>query len=97
MTIGPGDEIFEKFGHNLIRIIDHSTGDDIVYNWGVFDFNQPNFYLNFAMGRPRYWMQSDPYDAGRAILSGSGSLHLAPGAQPFARAKIAAAQFMPGE
>ena len=60
ITIGPGDEIFEKFGHNLIRITDESTGQDIVYNWGVFDFDQPHFVLNFAMGRPRYWMRSDP-------------------------------------
>ncbi len=63
MTLGPGDEIFEKFGHNLLRIVDHSTGDDIVYNWGLFDFNQPNFFINFARGAPRYWMESDPYDA----------------------------------
>ena len=32
MTIGQGDEVWELFGHNAIRIRDESRGTDIAYN-----------------------------------------------------------------
>jgi len=57
VTMGPGDEVWEKFGHNAIWIHDPSTGQDIAYNYGMFDFRQANFYSNFARGRMKYWMQ----------------------------------------
>jgi hypothetical protein len=65
LTFGPGDEAWEKFGHNAIRIqIDDSYVPpeyrDIAYNWGYFDFKQKNFYLNFIQGRMRYAMYGDP-------------------------------------
>ena len=34
MTMGPGDMIWERFGHNAIGIRDRDAGTDIVYNWG---------------------------------------------------------------
>lgn len=54
LTCGPGDALFEAFGHSAIRVNDPVNGIDKVYNYGVFDFNQPNFYLNFAKGDLRY-------------------------------------------
>ncbi len=56
MTMGPGRTVYERFGHNAIWIRDRSTGDNLVYNYGTFDFNAPNFIANFVMGRPRYWL-----------------------------------------
>ncbi len=50
ITCAPGEALFEAFGHTAIRIHDPVSGFDLVYNYGVFDFNQPNFYLNFAKG-----------------------------------------------
>ena len=38
MTMGQGDEVWELFGHNAIRIVDASRGTDMTYNWGMFDF-----------------------------------------------------------
>ena len=61
MTIGPGDEVFEKFGHNMIRIIDRSAGVDVAYNWGVFDFRAKSFFLNYALGRMDYSAQRDGF------------------------------------
>ena len=52
LTIGQGEEIFEKFGHNAIVIRDPATAFAAAYNWGVFDFNQPNFlgrFLTFGL------------------------------------------------
>jgi hypothetical protein len=57
LTMGPGDEVWEKFGHNAIWVHDPVEGTDQAYNYGMFDFRQANFYTNFARGRMLYWMQ----------------------------------------
>lgn len=51
VTCGPYQgELYSAFGHSAIRVIDPVRGFDIAFNYGVFDFNQPNFYLNFTRG-----------------------------------------------
>lgn len=51
ITCGPyGKELYAAFGHSAIRVNDPQLRFDAAYNYGVFDFNQPNFYLNFARG-----------------------------------------------
>ena len=59
MTMGYGDQVWERFGHNAIRIVDATQGTDSVYNWGTFDFQQPNFLRRFMTGNTLYWMQGD--------------------------------------
>ena len=54
VTAGPGTELYEAFGHSAIRIKDPVLNFDIIYNYGMFDFNQPNFLLNFAKGNMIY-------------------------------------------
>jgi hypothetical protein len=67
MTIGPGDEVYELFGHNAIVISDPASGFEAAYNWGVFDFNQPNFVGRFILGRMLYRLQA--VDVGASIAS----------------------------
>lgn len=51
ITCGPWQtELYAAFGHSAIRVSDPTLGLNEAYNYGVFDFNQPNFYLNFARG-----------------------------------------------
>lgn len=54
LTCGPGEELYSTFGHSAFRIKDSHNHLDIVYNYGVFDFNAPNFYTNFAKGKLIY-------------------------------------------
>ena len=49
-----GNVLFEAFGHSAIRVKDPDLKMDAVYNYGLFDFNQPNFYLNFIKGKLIY-------------------------------------------
>ena len=63
VTFENGAEIFERFGHNAIIITDRSTGDSRAYNWGVFDFAQPNFLTRFMTGDTRYWLAVYPTQA----------------------------------
>lgn len=60
MTMGPGEAIWEKFGHNALWIRNSVTGEDVAYNWGLFDFAEPGFIPRFLQGRMRYWMAGAP-------------------------------------
>jgi len=51
ITCGPGqEEVFLAFGHSAIRVYDSLNSIDYAFNYGVFDFNQPNFYINYTKG-----------------------------------------------
>jgi putative flippase GtrA len=54
ITIGPGEQLYDKFGHSAFRVKDVATGFDIVYNYGTYDFSTPNFYTKFARGKLLY-------------------------------------------
>ncbi|MFY9244028.1 MAG: DUF4105 domain-containing protein [Polaribacter sp.] len=54
VTAGPGTELYEAFGHSAIRIKDPVLQLDLIYNYGMFDYNAPNFYSNFTKGKLLY-------------------------------------------
>lgn len=56
LTMGPGDQVWEKFGHNAIWIHDAAAGTDVAYHWGLFDFADKDFVPRFIQGRMRYSM-----------------------------------------
>lgn len=60
ITAGAGARVWERWGHNMIRIRDRATGSDLAYNWGMFSFEQAGFVQRFLMGRMWYWMASAP-------------------------------------
>lgn len=66
LTCGPYQgELYSAFGHSAIRVYDPVNNFDLLYNYGVFDFNQPNFYLNFAKGNLLYKLDVGYYRAFR--------------------------------
>lgn len=63
LTLGPYQgELYSAFGHSAIRVYDPVSGSDLAFNYGVFDFDQPNFYLNFTRGHLLYKLGVYPYD-----------------------------------
>ncbi|SDS06055.1 protein of unknown function [Polaribacter sp. KT25b] len=58
VTAGPGSELYEAFGHSAIRIKDPVLQLDVIYNYGMFDFDAPNFYSNFTKGNMIYMLAS---------------------------------------
>lgn len=56
LTMGPGDQVWEKFGHDAIWIHDEANHSDIAYHWGLFDFADKEFFPRFIQGRMRYSM-----------------------------------------
>ncbi|CAM5458637.1 lipoprotein N-acyltransferase Lnb domain-containing protein [Rhodanobacter lindaniclasticus] len=59
VTYGPGDIYWERFGHDAIEVRDRVSGESINFNYGVFDFEEKNFILNFARGRMHYMMDAE--------------------------------------
>ena len=54
VTVDAGDDLYEAFGHSALRIKDPVLNLDLIYNYGIFDFNAPNFYSNFTKGKLEY-------------------------------------------
>jgi hypothetical protein len=64
ITCGPWQgELYSAFGHSAFRVYDPAQDIDDAYNYGVFNFDQPNFYLNFTRGFMYY--QLGVYDYNR--------------------------------
>lgn len=59
ITAWPGSEIYELCGHEAIRI--QGDGIDSVWNFGVFNFNEPNFVYRFVKGETDYMVDSYPF------------------------------------
>jgi len=61
LTIDPGASLNDTFGHSAFRIKDKTTNIDTIFDYGRFDFNAPNFYLNFAKGKLNYSIGGNYY------------------------------------
>lgn len=62
LTIGPGTSLNDSFGHSAFRIADLNNDLDLVFNYGIYDFDTPNFYVKFAQGKLNYLMGLNYYD-----------------------------------
>ncbi|NJN25685.1 MAG: DUF4105 domain-containing protein [Cyclobacteriaceae bacterium] len=62
LTGSPGAELYSTFGHSALRVRDESQNMDIVFNYGTFDFNTPNFYLKFARGKLDYKLSVEQFE-----------------------------------
>ncbi len=54
ITCSSGSDLYAIFGHSAVRVYDPINGFDVVFNYGTFDFDEPNFYLKFIRGKLRY-------------------------------------------
>jgi hypothetical protein len=53
-VIGPGDELYFWWGHIALIIEDSQRGRSDFYDYGLFSFDNDNFFYNFAFGRLLY-------------------------------------------
>ena len=54
LTCSPGEEVYALYGHTALRYRDTSRDIDVVFNYGLFDFNTPNFGWRFVLGETDY-------------------------------------------
>ncbi len=73
ITIGPYEsELYSAFGHSGIRYTDKKNNIDHFYNYGIFDFNQPNFYINFLNGKLLYMVGKYNYKTAEQFYINQG-------------------------
>ena len=63
LTVMPGEELYSTFGHSALRITDTVSHQDIVYNYGTFDFGDPDFYTKFVRGKLMYYLSTDNFQS----------------------------------
>ena len=54
ITCSPHEEVYSLYGHSALRYRDLRTGEDFVFNYGIFNFNKPHFVLRFVFGLTDY-------------------------------------------
>lgn len=52
ITCYPGPKVYELYGHTAIRI--QSEDFDFAFNYGIFNFSEPNFTYRFVKGTANY-------------------------------------------
>ncbi len=62
VTYGPGEIYWERFGHNAIVVRNAASGRAVSYNYGMFDFEQDDFFVNFLRGRMMYQIGAFDFD-----------------------------------
>ncbi len=62
LTATPGEELYSTFGHSALRVTDSVQGTDIIFNYGTFDFNDPDFYYKFVKGKLLYFVSVDDFE-----------------------------------
>ncbi len=62
LTCTPGKDLYSLFGHSALRFKDPAHKIDLVFNYGTFDFNTPNFYTKFARGQLKYCLSCSTYE-----------------------------------
>ena len=61
LTCTPGEELYSTFGHSAVRITDSVSHSDIVYNYGTFNFDEPDFYTKFIRGKLTFSLSTDDF------------------------------------
>lgn len=61
LNCGTGNEAYSLYGHTGIRIKDSKNNLDVVFNYGAFDFNTPNFMLKFVKGDLQYFVTTNSF------------------------------------
>jgi hypothetical protein len=63
LTCTPGEDLYSTFGHSALRVTDTLSRDDIVFNYGTFDFDEPGFYTKFIRGKLMYYLSTEDFDS----------------------------------
>lgn len=62
LTCGVGEELYSSYGHSAIRVVDSASNQDVVYNYGTFNFGDPDFYSKFTRGKLLYYVNDEQFN-----------------------------------
>ena len=73
LTCSPHDAIYSLYGHSAVRYHDLRTGEDLVFNYGVFNYRVRFFVLKFMLGKTDYELGVCPFSRFSAEYEHFGS------------------------
>lgn len=73
LTCAPGTEIYALFGHTALRYENRTTGEDWVFNYGLFSFDAPHFVYRFVKGETDYQLGVSRFSSFQASYAMRGS------------------------
>jgi hypothetical protein len=62
LTCTPGKELYSSFGHSALRVVDSINNYDLVFNYGTFNFDDPQFIPKFVKGKLPYYVDTSSVD-----------------------------------
>lgn len=63
LTCTQGEQVWSKYGHSAIRVVDTPQDIDLVFNYGIFSLIADNFYYKFIKGETYYQLGVDSYQS----------------------------------
>lgn len=64
LTVDVGSGLEKRYGHSILRVSDSKLDDEVLLNWGTFDWNQPYFIPRFLLGRlPPYFVSESNFNS----------------------------------
>lgn len=73
LTCTPGEDVYAKFGHTALRVKNYSNGEDVVFNYGCFNYNSDNFLFKFLLGQTDYVLGAEYADYFMGRYQGMGN------------------------
>lgn len=58
LTMSPGDHPFERIGHTALGVKDLKERTELIYNFGTFDFEDPDLWQKALHKRLPYWVSA---------------------------------------
>lgn len=62
LTCTPGTDLYAKFGHTALRVRNWTHGEDVVFNYGCFNYNADNFIWKFLLGQTDYLLEAEDFE-----------------------------------
>ncbi|KAA1243609.1 DUF4105 domain-containing protein [Aquimarina sp. RZ0] len=62
LSCGKSEALYGTFGHSAIRIKDPANAIDLCFNYGTFNFDDPNFYTKFLHGKLNYYLSVNNFN-----------------------------------
>ena len=59
LTCTPGPVAYTMYGHSALRVHNFTANLDLVFNYGVFDYNEDNFVFKFVKGETDYILAAE--------------------------------------
>jgi hypothetical protein len=95
ITVGSGQELFSRFGHIGLLVEDQTEKTEKVYNFGMYNFNNPTLRFEYLKGFLIYWVSAREFQSMISVYRNEDReveqrvLHLAPDAAARLAEKLA--------